>query len=80
MCSGERPMGAAKGKYTTTMASCQPPPPRALQASAGRALPPPGGGALVGTGAPTRSTQAPRGAGRVWKLGALPGCGSPMKA
>ena len=27
MCSGERPMGAGKGKQTKTMASCQPPPP-----------------------------------------------------
>ena len=27
MCSGERPTGAAKGKQTNTMASCQPPPP-----------------------------------------------------
>ena len=27
MCSGERPIGAAKGKQTGTMASCQPPPP-----------------------------------------------------
>ena len=27
MSSGERPIGAAKGKQTNTMASCQPPPP-----------------------------------------------------
>ena len=27
MCRGERPIGAAKGKQTNTMASCQPPPP-----------------------------------------------------
>ena len=27
MCSGERPVGAAKGKQTSTMASRQPPPP-----------------------------------------------------
>ena len=27
MSSGERPIGAAKGKQTHTMASCQPPPP-----------------------------------------------------
>ena len=27
MCSGEMPIGAAKGKQTNTMASCQPPPP-----------------------------------------------------
>ena len=27
MCSGERPIGAAKGKQTNTMASCQAPPP-----------------------------------------------------
>ena len=27
MCKGERPIGAAKGKQTNTMASCQPPPP-----------------------------------------------------
>ena len=27
MCSGERPIGAAKGKQTKTMASCQNPPP-----------------------------------------------------
>ena len=27
MCSGERPIGAAKGKQTNTMASCQPPRP-----------------------------------------------------
>ena len=27
MCSGERPMGAAKGKQTNTMASCHTPPP-----------------------------------------------------
>ena len=27
MCSGERPIGAAKGKQTKTMALCQPPPP-----------------------------------------------------
>ena len=25
MCKGERPIGAAKGKQTDTMASCQPP-------------------------------------------------------
>ena len=30
MCSGERPIGAAKGKQTKTMASCQAPPPVAL--------------------------------------------------
>ena len=29
MCKGERPIGAAKGKPTKTMASCQPPPPPA---------------------------------------------------
>ena len=27
MCSGERPVGAGKGKQTRTMALCQPPPP-----------------------------------------------------
>ena len=27
MCKGERSIGAAKGKETNTMASCQPPPP-----------------------------------------------------
>ena len=27
MCKGERPVGAAKGKQTNTMASCQPLPP-----------------------------------------------------
>ena len=27
MCSGEGPIGAAKGKQTNTMASCQPPTP-----------------------------------------------------
>ena len=27
MCSGERPIGAAKGTQTNAMASCQPPPP-----------------------------------------------------
>ena len=27
MCKGERPIGAAKGKHTNTMASCHPPPP-----------------------------------------------------
>ena len=27
MCSGERPMGAAKGKQPNTEALCQPPPP-----------------------------------------------------
>ena len=27
MSSGERTMGAAKGKSSSTMASCQPPPP-----------------------------------------------------
>ena len=27
MCRGERPIGAAKGKQSNTMASCQPPPP-----------------------------------------------------
>ena len=27
MSSGERPIGAAKGKQTNTMASCHPPPP-----------------------------------------------------
>ena len=27
MCKGKRPIGAAKGKQTNTMASCQPPPP-----------------------------------------------------
>ena len=26
MCNGERPIGAARGKQTNTMASCQPPP------------------------------------------------------
>ena len=26
MCKGERPIGAAKGKQTNTMASCQDPP------------------------------------------------------
>ena len=31
MSSGERPIGAAKGKKTNTMASCQPPPPTPLQ-------------------------------------------------
>ena len=29
MCNGERPIGAAKGKQTKTMASCQPPRPAA---------------------------------------------------
>ena len=29
MCSGERPIGAAKGRQTNTMASCPPPPPPA---------------------------------------------------
>ena len=29
MCSAERPIGAAEGKQTKTMASCQPPPPPA---------------------------------------------------
>ena len=33
MCTGERPMGAAKGKQTNTMALCQPPPARASTAS-----------------------------------------------
>ena len=28
MCSGERPIGAAKGKQTKTMALCRPPPPK----------------------------------------------------
>ena len=28
MCSGERPMGAGKGKQTNTLASCQTPPAR----------------------------------------------------
>ena len=32
MYSGERPIGAAKGKQTNTMASCQPPPPPAASA------------------------------------------------
>ena len=27
MCKGERPIGAANGKETNTMASCYPPPP-----------------------------------------------------
>ena len=27
MCKGKRPIGAAKGKQTNTIASCQPPPP-----------------------------------------------------
>ena len=27
MCSGERPIGAAKGKQSDTEALCQPPPP-----------------------------------------------------
>ena len=27
MYNGDRPIGAAKGKQTNTMASCQPPPP-----------------------------------------------------
>ena len=27
MCKGERTIGAAKGKQTSTMASCPPPPP-----------------------------------------------------
>ena len=31
MCSGERPIGAAKDKQTHTMASCQPPPPPQCQ-------------------------------------------------
>ena len=30
MCKGERPVGAAKGKQTNTMASCQPPHPPAV--------------------------------------------------
>ena len=33
MCKGERPIGAAKGKQTSTMALCHPPP--LLQASLG---------------------------------------------
>ena len=33
MSSGERPIGAAKGKQTNTMASCQPLPPPPLGAS-----------------------------------------------
>ena len=32
MCSGERPIGAAEGKQTNTMASCSPPPPPQLKA------------------------------------------------
>ena len=31
ICSGERPIGAAKGKQPNTMASCQPPPPPILK-------------------------------------------------
>ena len=27
VCKGKRPIGAAKGQQTNTMASCQPPPP-----------------------------------------------------
>ena len=38
MSSGERPMGAAKGKQTTTMALCQP-PPSPLCTLCGRPLP-----------------------------------------
>ena len=30
MCKGQRPIGAAKGKHPSTMASCQPPPRRPL--------------------------------------------------
>ena len=33
MCKGERPIGAAKGKPTKTMASCQPPPPLSGEAT-----------------------------------------------
>ena len=54
-------------------------PPSSLQASAGRVPAPPGGGARVGTGAPTGSTQARRGAGRVWKSGAFEGVAHPRK-
>ena len=41
MSSGERPIGAAKGKQRNTEASCQPPPP------------PPGGGTTRGAGGRT---------------------------
>ena len=34
MCSGERPIGAAKGKQTNTTALCQPPPPPPLLSKA----------------------------------------------
>ena len=35
MCKGQRPIGAAKGKQTNTMALCQPPPlPSATPATA----------------------------------------------
>ena len=34
MSSGERPIGAAKGKQSDTEALCQPPPPPRLQSSA----------------------------------------------
>ena len=36
MCKGERPMGAAKGTQTNTMASCPPPPPTTRSIVCGR--------------------------------------------
>ena len=36
MCSGERPIGAAKGKQSDTEALCQPPPPPSPCVGVGR--------------------------------------------
>ena len=43
MCSGERPVGAAKGTQSDTEALCHPPPPRNPPRITGLAPPPPSG-------------------------------------
>ena len=39
MCSGERPIGAAKGKQSDTEALCQPPPPKRPSRGEGTPVP-----------------------------------------
>ena len=61
MSSGETPIGAAKGKQTMTMASCQPPPPPACESSLHPNLlgPPPPDGCLPDQPFGNRQTPPP---------------------
>ena len=80
MCKGERPIGAAKGKQTNTMASCHTPPPlpgrtrgrkcRQRGVSAVNALRPPD--TQSGLAQTLRISRTPRGGSRAGSLYVTP--------